>query len=258
MEPIRTQYEKYGVENFYLNQGKNYRNPHEEGIIEGIKEGNRIWNFDLRRILDLACGSGEATLVFQDIGCKSITATDPFTGKAFKERVGFDCLSFSFEDIIEGVFDKERFTLIVCSFAMHLLDKSKLMILTSKLAFISDFLLILTPHKRPIIKSQWKSWFLIGEFVNKKRVRVRYYSSLFLTQNFDQFLAQNHSNIIQNSNSLKTTNEKILQSKKISKKLKEPKITKKEKKQQKKMIKLKEKLNQKSKEKLKEKPRKKK
>lgn len=48
-------------------------------------------------MLDLACGSGEITLMLQSLGVKNIVAIDPYTMLAFKKRTGQECLPISFE-----------------------------------------------------------------------------------------------------------------------------------------------------------------
>lgn len=53
----------------------------------------------------------------------------------------------SFEDVAAGALAGRNFTLVVCSFALHLLDESWLPALATQLALVSDALLILTPHK---------------------------------------------------------------------------------------------------------------
>jgi hypothetical protein len=72
---------------------------------------------------------------------------------------------------------------------MHLVELSRLPRLAQQLAQVGDALLIVTPHKRPILKHEW-GWRLRGELVHE-RVRVRYYlSSLRNTGS----LSTSHSN----------------------------------------------------------------
>ncbi len=37
------------------------------------------WKPSLKKVLDLACGSGEITLMLQELGVQKIDATDPYT-----------------------------------------------------------------------------------------------------------------------------------------------------------------------------------
>jgi hypothetical protein len=63
--------------------------------------------------------------------------------------------------------------LIVCSFALHLVEVSRLPTVAFQLAQIADTLLILTPHKRPNLKAEW-GWKLDSELL-ETRVRARLY-----------------------------------------------------------------------------------
>jgi hypothetical protein len=89
--------------------------------------------------------------------------------------VGEPAENITFEQIAEGSLANRRYSLIACSFAMHLCDKSRLPALAIQLSMISPALLILTPHKRPMLRAEW-GWDLEGEFV-LRRVRARLYRS---------------------------------------------------------------------------------
>ena len=51
----------------------------------------------MSKVLDLACGSGEITLMLESLGVKDITAMDPYTVEAFKKRTKKECQPISFE-----------------------------------------------------------------------------------------------------------------------------------------------------------------
>ncbi|GAA6027414.1 hypothetical protein JCM8097_007844 [Rhodosporidiobolus ruineniae] len=103
----------------------------------------------------------------------SITAADPFTAPAYKQRTGLPCLEMSFADVAagqlppppsssgegeegeegeeEGVYD-----LVVISFALHLVESSsELWALLNELAKRAKWLVVTAPHKKPDIKSTW-------------------------------------------------------------------------------------------------------
>jgi SAM-dependent methyltransferase len=170
---IRHQYEEHGVEGYYARFGAGYRNPHEPVIREVLREAVARWRLDLRRVLDLACGSGEVTLALRELGVGEIDGVDPYTSEAYLARAGKVAESLSFERIAAGALAERSYSLIVCSFAMHLIEESWLPALLGRLAMISDSLLIITPHKRPEIKPDW-GWTLADEFVIE-RVRARLY-----------------------------------------------------------------------------------
>lgn len=172
-DAIRQQYQEHGVEGYYSQFGADYRNPHEAIICEVLQEAVRRGQLDLTSVLDLACGSGEVTLVLRELGCQQIDGVDPNTGEAYLARTGQQAKAISFEQIAAGALSGRNYTLIVCSFAMHLIEESWLPSLLAQLGLISDTLLILTPHKRPEIKAAW-GWKLEDEFVSE-RVRARVY-----------------------------------------------------------------------------------
>jgi SAM-dependent methyltransferase len=177
---IRGEYERRGAEEFYRQSGASYRNPHEPQIIDTVAEALRRWKPDLGDVLDLACGSGEITLALRTHGAKKIAGVDPYTSQAYRDRVGLPAEPYSFEQIADGALGGRNYSLIVCSFAMHLCQKSRLPALAWQLSLIAPSLLILTPHKRPTIKADW-GWDLQGEFV-LKRVRARMHKSTHKSQ----------------------------------------------------------------------------
>jgi SAM-dependent methyltransferase len=170
---IRREYERLGAQTFYQRRGAAYRNPHEAAIREVLRVGVPRWRLDLTRVLDLACGSGEVTLVLRELGAGQIEGIDPYTGAAYEARTGRACEALSFEQIAEGALAGREYSLAVCSFALHLLAASRLPALLFRLAEVAPRLLILTPHKRPEIKAAW-GWALEDEMVIE-RVRARLY-----------------------------------------------------------------------------------
>lgn len=172
---IRQEYESLGVGNFYRSKGSAYRNPHEPQIVRSLEVAVREWCLDLARVLDLAAGSGEATLALRPLGAGTVEGIDPFTFEAYQERTGQVAERQTFEQIAAGALAGRNYTLIVSSFAMHLVEPSRLPQLGMQLSLVGDRLLVLTPHKRPEIRREW-GWALEGERV-VQRVRSRLYRS---------------------------------------------------------------------------------
>ncbi|MBO0798990.1 MAG: class I SAM-dependent methyltransferase, partial [Blastocatellia bacterium] len=154
-EALRQRYEEFGVAGYYARFGSEYRNPHEPIIREVLRAAFERWHLDLSHVLDLACGSGEVTLALRELGCERIDGIDPYTGAAFLARTGLEAEALDFERIAEGALAGRSYSLIVCSFALHLIEVSWLPSLLARLGAISQRLLIITPHKRPAIKSAW-------------------------------------------------------------------------------------------------------
>ena len=172
---IRSEYESHGVRGFYAESGADYRNPHEPQIRRCIRLVVEKWEPDLTKVLDLAAGSGEATLALRELGAGAIDGVDPFTAEAYRHRTGQPAEELTFEDVAGGALVARHYTLVFCSFALHLCEPSRLPAVAQQLSLIGDALLILTPHKRPVIKPEW-GWRLVGEEVSE-RVRARLYCS---------------------------------------------------------------------------------
>lgn len=175
---IRHHYVELGVEGYYSSKGSEYINPHEERVREILKQGFKKWTPPTTRVLDLACGSGEVTLILRELGVKEIEGMDPYTCEAFEKRTKLKCKSISFEDITQGKLGSEKYSLVVCSYAMHLASEGLLPVLCMQLAMSAETLIIITPHKRPEISSEW-GWDLVEE-IKYDKTKARYYkSSLF-------------------------------------------------------------------------------
>jgi 2-polyprenyl-3-methyl-5-hydroxy-6-metoxy-1,4-benzoquinol methylase len=174
MNKIRPQYDILGVEGYYQCHGATYRNPHEKQIHVLLEEFRPL--LDCTNVLDLACGSGEVSLKLLEFGATP-TGLDPFTAIAYQQRTGLTALIMSFEDIAKGCLSEQHYSCIVCSFALHLADTSRLPLICYQLATISPKLLILSPHKRPILKSEW-GWQLETE-QSFERIKGKLYRSHF-------------------------------------------------------------------------------
>jgi hypothetical protein len=173
---IRPLYEEHGATEYYRAHGATYRNPHEPIVRALIQQAAHDFPFNRSAgVLDLAAGSGEATLALRELGCTSIDALDPFTGQAYSERTGQHCESISFEEVARGVLASRRYELCVCSFALHLAPNSVLPNLCFQLALICKTLWVLTPHKRPHLKEEWG--FKMRNEILLSRVRLRVYDS---------------------------------------------------------------------------------
>jgi SAM-dependent methyltransferase len=174
-DSIRGEYEKHGASDYYSKFGATYRNPHESSVRRSIQLAIEKWRPDLFRVLDLAAGSGEATLALRERGAGRVDGIDPYTAEAYRQRTGRAAETFSFEDVAAGVLTGRAYTLVVCSFALHLCEPSRLPAVAYQLSLVAPALLILTPHKRPHLRPEW-GWELVGENV-VERVRSRFYQS---------------------------------------------------------------------------------
>jgi 2-polyprenyl-3-methyl-5-hydroxy-6-metoxy-1,4-benzoquinol methylase len=171
---IRAAYEREGPEEFYRRHGRDYRNPHEHLVRAILVQAVATWTLDLSRVLDLACGSGEVTMALREFGAV-VEGVDPFTGDAYLARTGIAAQPLSFEQVAWGGLTGQRFSLVVCSFALHLLEESRLPALCYALSRLSPALIVITPLKRPQIRPAW-GWILVDELLHE-RVRARLYAA---------------------------------------------------------------------------------
>jgi SAM-dependent methyltransferase len=175
---IRSQYESKGVAAFYRDEGDDYRNPHEETIGRLLAQIVPAWQLDLTNVLDLAAGSGEVTLALRTLGAQRVAGIDPFTFRAYAKRTGNVAEQFTFAQIAAGALRGRQYSLIICSFALHLSEPSRLPSVVQELSQVAPALLLIMPHKRPVLRPAW-GWTLTDEIV-VERVRAR----LFRTTGF--------------------------------------------------------------------------
>ncbi|CCG84208.1 protein of unknown function [Taphrina deformans PYCC 5710] len=185
----------FGVDKYYEAVQATYRNP-SFGAVR-IMLWNALTDFYEKehleptegvqpaplKVLDLAAGAGEATTVLfewfeacqKNQGnrrlsvCKipsetprpTVFASDPFTEPAFRQchpDIEFLPLSFAQCDQIPH----SGFGLTICSFALHLVPtNSELWSCLDVLSRKSQWLLIISPHKKPEIKNHiwgWSRW----------------------------------------------------------------------------------------------------
>mmetsp|Transcript_26994 Transcript_26994/g.44065 ORF Transcript_26994/g.44065 Transcript_26994/m.44065 type:complete len:200 (-) Transcript_26994:226-825(-) len=185
---FRDAYSHGGAAEYYTTHGSGYRNPHERELClvleEFLKRHSNTLDFS-EKILDLACGSGEVTSfllsqakelsIFQPL---NIDACDPYTGEAYLQRIGRNCSAASFEDIEGGELFGSIYGLCIVSFALHLVQPSRLHNTCMQLALVSRYLFVISPHKKPIITSDM-GFNIVDEFI-VERVHGRFYKSSFL------------------------------------------------------------------------------
>lgn len=150
MDHIRKSYESLGVDGFYRKKGDKYQNPHEAHVVKLLQ--NNEHRIDYKKVLDFCCGSGEVTEALADLGFTETVGSDPFTGKAFQKRTGKTALDLTFDDVIRnGLAD--QYSSVISSFAMHLCPPEKLYPLVIQIFQSTSQLIIITPHKRPVLEN---------------------------------------------------------------------------------------------------------
>lgn len=149
---IRDEYSKMGVENFYKLNKTSYVNPHLENIhlcLDWVLRRIKIINF-----LDLAGGTGEVTSYLKTKGIIDGIGCDPYLSDTYIERTEHDCLTYSFEDISNNGLNNYYQT-IICSYALHLCDKSYFNNLLYNLALNCEYFVLISPSKYPVISEDY-------------------------------------------------------------------------------------------------------
>jgi hypothetical protein len=162
---IREEYADHGVEAFYKTHAHVYENPHFL-YIKSLLEKNKT-RIDYSNVLDFCGGGGEVTIILQGMGFENAIGCDPFTFKLFEKNTGKKCWRFSFEEVVKRKLTakyppssqeslqtvKKPFSAIICSFGMHLCPEKMLHPLVFQLFSLSEILVIITPHKRPVLEN---------------------------------------------------------------------------------------------------------
>jgi SAM-dependent methyltransferase len=172
---VREGYDTLGVHKYYLANANDYSNPHFEQIKQLIEQNHT--KFSLNSVLDLGSGSGEVTLILQSLGYKNIEGLDPYTFKLYTKNTGFACSKLSFEDLVKGKL-KKSYDCIISSFAMHLCDEVILGGLTFQLFQLTQHLIIITPHKRPVLENFNNIQLIHSDFAltpKGKKVHLKHY-----------------------------------------------------------------------------------
>ncbi len=153
-QAIRDQYVAQGVDTYYQQHGDTYENPHFAQIAT-LLENNQA-QVDYTKVLDFCAGGGEVTQVLQQLGHTHMLGCDPYTYDLYAQNTQCDCLRYNFQEVIQGKLNQalatQTFSSIVCSFAMHLCPEKQLYPLVFNLFQLTHQLIIITPHKRPVLE----------------------------------------------------------------------------------------------------------
>jgi 2-polyprenyl-3-methyl-5-hydroxy-6-metoxy-1,4-benzoquinol methylase len=122
--------------------------------------------------LDLSCGTGLITDILMKKGITDIIGCDPYLNKEYTENTTKESIDLSFNDIQHGKLFGKRYDSIVCSYAMHLIEPSRLNQVLWNLCLVSNYLVLLSPNNRPFITDE-ESYELIDKGkVGKCKYRV--------------------------------------------------------------------------------------
>jgi hypothetical protein len=170
---IRSEYEKSSVDDYYKTKSHEYSNPHKVRVEKCLDY--LIDNYEIDNFLDLSCGDGLVSDYLSGLGFNNFSATDPYFcdiwNKKFNDK---KCYSLSFEDISKNGLP-ERFDTIICSYALHLCEKSHLNNLLYQLSLSCDKLVVISPSKYPILT---QDYFKIIDNNIIDRTHIKIYKSI--------------------------------------------------------------------------------
>lgn len=169
MISIRNKYMEMGVNQYYKTNADTYQNPHETIIQSLIKSSLSKINYG-DNVLDLCCGNGLVTKILNN-HVRNIYGNDPFMKKQYIEQTGKKCFDYNFTQLSTTT-NLPKVDTIVCSFSLHLCEKSLLPNVLYNLSLIANKLIIITPNKKPEINLFWT---LENETIQDK-VRFRVYT----------------------------------------------------------------------------------
>jgi len=174
LKAIRNSYADMGVDAYYLKNGEHYTNPHFKYIQQLLLQNES--RIDYSSVLDFCCGSGEVSQVLYELGYENSAGCDPYTQKAYSLKMEKTCLGYSFEDVIKGKLQGQKYSSVISSFAMHLCDPKQLYPLVHQLFQTTEQVVIITPHKRPALEELDGVVLSFEDFVlteRGKQVRLR-------------------------------------------------------------------------------------
>lgn len=151
-ESIRNKYSKIGVDKYYQSNIETYINPHEKNIQRSLDWV--ISKINIGYFLDLSCGNGEVT---NHLNTKDITngkGSDPYLCDTYIKNTGKECSILKFEDIANNGLS-EKFDTIICSYALHLCEKSYFNNLLYSLSSNCKYFVVISPSKYPIIEGEY-------------------------------------------------------------------------------------------------------
>jgi hypothetical protein len=181
---LRDIYAEMSVEGYYESGAPLYDNPHKDQVRKLLAEN--YTDLSLYNVLDLACGDGLVTSILKDLLGReapytTIIGCDPYMNEEYERHTNRRCLNMSFKDIVvQGLKSGLRSEFacrvdgcIICSFGLHLCEKSLLPDLTWRLSEISDTLVVISPTKFPYLGTPKVEKFALTS--QGKRVHYRVY-----------------------------------------------------------------------------------
>lgn len=167
---IRNIYQEVGVSEYYSSDKYIYHNNHSTEVSDLIKEYYKLLHLD--NVLDLCCGYGLVTKTLVSLGYETVEGSDPYMYSRYRRETGKICHQLSFSDIVKSGLPN-NYSSIICSFALHLCDKSMLPNLLWRLSQATNQLVIISPSKFPNIGNPAIEKFKYTK--NNKRVHFRAY-----------------------------------------------------------------------------------
>jgi hypothetical protein len=147
---IYDEYALYGVDKYYQNFSDTYYNPHEEKIKEVLVDICKQYLHVNSSILDFSCGDGLVSKFINDrYKDVLVKGSDPYFNNKYCNY------NFSFDDIICGKMT-DKFDIVICCYAYHLLEINKRYDFLTQLSLFTRQFIILSPSKKiTIVHPLW-------------------------------------------------------------------------------------------------------
>jgi hypothetical protein len=165
---IRDEYARIGVENFYKTNKDTYVNPHLNNVQKCLDWV--LTKINITDFIDLACGNGEVSSFLDKKGITDSIGIDPYLCNTYNKKTNNECLNLSFEDISTNGLDISKQT-IICSYALHLCQKSYLNNLLYNLSTNCEYFILISPSKYPIIENDYFE-LMFSTIINKTHCKI--------------------------------------------------------------------------------------
>lgn len=167
-ESIRGEYQKNSPDEYYQKYKHLYQNPHKERVEKCLDYVNN--KIDIGYFLDLGCGDGLVSENLKKLGHNRFKGCDPYFKEIYQNKLKKVCLDISFEDISKyGL--PESFNSIICSYSLHLCDKSFFDTLLYQLSINCNNFVVISPSKYPSINETYFE-LIFSNIIERTHVRV--------------------------------------------------------------------------------------
>lgn len=141
-------YEKHGVSGYYSSHAADYDNPHKSSVAQLLN----MVHVSGETGIDLCCGNGLITMLLPHINWLGV---DPFMNDQYEKATGKKCIKSPIKDIISGRTSLPMCDVVVCSYAIDIIEQSYLQPMMFVLSNVSNTFITIRPNKKEIQNNAW-------------------------------------------------------------------------------------------------------